>query len=521
MNAGETVRDREIGQNNKQTSYFQRNRQQLAPLMSFAMQKSKSLRNRKRRTSHSNALPTKRKKQTDQPICSDLSKPRKHGTGMTNVMGSFCFDNAISSWNLLVQEASYMTYILDGIAQSLEDHMASPAIVLNGIRALGESKFATAPNVTRYTESIIRAMRRHSHILVIQEEGCFALRLLLESHPGAVARGRDDRIAQLLETIHDHSDSKVLRYIGLDIIRVLVQFSSEQRANIGTHLIRILKLLKENLDEYWLQQVGLSLISWIVEEDASRKVLVESEGVLYALQVMQQHPDCPIIQCNSSAVLCWCLHKSTADVRSMFDSRPESTLTILQMMRRFLSNSLIFGNGACILSGLIIANPDRNDLDKGDLIKLSFYGLELHQSSSKVQRNCLTLLRIATNSNQDYNIQQDFVIDNIEVVMKTMEAYGDDGDLQAEGCGFLGNLMSHYAAAKERISALGCIETVVKCQVKHKKNANVQQQALRFHSLLLEASLVARSEAPSAFGGGNHDVLDTMIIADQTLGIFY
>jgi hypothetical protein len=101
--------------------------------------------------------------------------------------------------------------------------------------------------------------------------------------------------------------------------------------------------------------------------------------------------------------------------------------------------------------------------------------------------------------------------------MQALESYCNDGDLQAEGCGVLGNIISSSATAKEKLSEVGWIETVVNCQVRHKSNAHVQQEALRFHSLLLDGT-EGRPETP-AFGGGHRHVLDSMIMADPTFGI--
>jgi hypothetical protein len=117
-------------------------------------------------------------------------------------------------------------------------------------------------------------------------------------------------------------------------------------------------------------------------------------------------------------------------------------------MRRCLSNNLIFGNCFCILSGLLLADPEGDDLEQSKVLKLSIFGMKLHRSSSKVHRNCLTLLRIATTSyHDDDDDEESFLLNHIEIIMQALESYCTDGDLQAEGCGILGNTISSSTTA--------------------------------------------------------------------------
>lgn len=469
----------------------------------------------KRKAHERTSLSRKRNKQNEQ--CLPLVRPMRKDGSMPNAMAAYCFVNAVSSCNLFLQEASYISSVLDLVVEVMESHLTNPAIVMSGIRALSESKYSSTPKITKYIDSIILAMKKHPGIVPIQEEGFFALRRLSEHYPGTASIGEVDRIQTIVKAMMYHPQNVELRYLGLDILRILVQFSAEQRAIVGTQLVPILGILKVNLKDFWLQQVGLALLSWIIEEEDSRDVVIKEGGVLHVIQAMQQHPACTAVQCNGSATLCWCIHKNAPGVRYLFGSQPQGTTTILQTMRRYLSNSLIFGNCACILSGLILADAERDDLEQSKVIKLSIYGMKLHQSSSKVQRNCLTLLRIATSSND--SIEEEFLIDSLEIVLLAMKLHCNDGDLQADGCGILGNMLSSSSAeAIENMSDLGCIETVVNCQINHKNNAHVQEEALRFHSLILEEQ-EERTRAYAAFGGGNH-VLDAMIIADPTSDIF-
>lgn len=472
--------------------------------------------NGKRKADERDILPSKRHKQIEQPLCLSLVRPMRNEGILPNVMDAYSFVNAVSSCNLFMQEAWYISSVLDLVVEIMENHRTSPALALSGIRALSECKYATKPKIPNYIDTIIRAMKNHAEVLVIQEEGFFALRRLTDYYPGKV--GEVDRIETIVRAMTYHAEIVELRYLGLDILRVLVQFSAERRANVGTQLVPILGILKDNLKDCWLQQVGLALLSWIVEEEESRDIVIEEGGVLHVLRAMQEHPASATVQCNGSATLCWCIHKNVSDARFLFASQTRGITNILQTMRRYLSNHLIFGNCACILSGLLLADPERDDLEQSKVLKLSIFGMKLHQSSSKVQRNCLTLLRIATTSyHDDDDDEERFLLNHIEIIMHALETYCNDGDLQAEGCAVLANISSSSTTAKEKLSEVGCIETVVNCQVRHKSNAHVQQEALRFHSLLLDGT--ERRPVTSGFGGGHRHVLDSMIMADPTFGI--
>jgi hypothetical protein len=178
----------------------------------------------------------------------------------------------------------------------------------------------------------------------------------------------------------------------------------------------------------------------------------------------------------------------------------------MQTLNRYIANHLVFGNILCILSGVIIADPSRTtDLGRTETILVAIEGMKRHGHSTKVHRNCLTLLRLLTTENTE---SHSVVLEHSDAIHCAMKSYPDDAGIQAEACVVLANVCS-TATAKDQLSASGCIETVVQCQLRHRDNVRVQHAALFFYSsLLLEDD--ARNGSVFAFGGGAH-ILDFVV----------
>jgi hypothetical protein len=247
------------------------------------------------------------------------------------------------------------------------------------------------------------------------------------------------------------------------------------------------------------------LLSWIVEEKNCRDIVVEEGVVMYVLKAMQAHQDDQMVQCNGAATLCWLIHTGNPSTTAALAANTDGIATVLQTMDRYIANPFVFGNSACILSGVLIADPTREDIARTETIQLALLGMKLHEHSSKVHRNCLTLLRLLTTDNTE---NTSLLLDSINAIHRAMKTHPEDAGIQAEACGVLANICYMESRARAKLSEAGYIETVVSCQLKHRGNVRVQQAALWFHSCILHDT--TENNDVSAFGGGLH-IFDSML----------
>jgi hypothetical protein len=419
-----------------------------------------------------------------------------------------------------MNQVQFIPAMVELIAAIMIKNLSNANLQICGIRALTECVPSMAIDANRCVDTITGAMEEHREELLVQIEGFRALRRWMRTDKAVLSvLGERDRLSIILEAMNHHSGSCQMKYIGLDILWTLACFSAEQRLNIANQpkcISSVVRLLERNLEDSCVQQIGLSLLSWIVEEKNSRDAVIEEGGALHVLRAMQAHPDEQMVQCNGAATLCWLVHTGGPSTSAALASNTEGIATILQAMNRYIGNPMIFGNIACVLSGTLVADPSREDLGHTETARLAILGMQLHDHSLKVHRNCLTLLRLLTTTTMTTTSSttvenQSLVLRNADSIETAMRLYLDDAGIQAEACGLLANLCS-TPEAKAELSKSGCVEAVVQCQLEHRENARVQHAALWFHSYFLDENenLDNDTSTIAAFGGGLN-VLDSMI----------
>ena len=143
-----------------------------------------------------------------------------------------------------------------------------------------------------------------------------------------------------------------------------------------------------------MQQIGLSLLSWMVESEAARATVVRRGGLMFLLKTMQRHNNDRMVQCNATATLCWLVHNNSGEHthRQAQNSPSNDTIrtVVVRTIDRFMDNPPILGNCICILSGLQPmeeGNVIQGVFDETEIIQLALIGMKCHRTVSKVQRN--------------------------------------------------------------------------------------------------------------------------------------
>lgn len=345
-----------------------------------------------------------------------------------------------------------------------------------------------------------------------------------------------------LKYLH-HPDGNVSCFV-MDMLRYLAGSSNHLRQRMGSNvelIFGILCILKENVLDRCKQQLGLSILSWVVEVETCRELLIREGCAEHLFDVMDIYPWDDVVQCNATATLCWLLHTSPSSSTSIASTTSVSeqdpacsrldpihcVMILMNTMRRFLVDAKVFGNTLSALSAVLLKHApslESHHYPSVDIVRLTLFGMRFHRvGRPKVQSNGLTLLRILLahdNGDEEDAVEGDSVIGtvvrNIDIVQECMKQYSDDSFIQAEACGILAYLVSSSSSSssntsttkngRSRILQSGCIETVVQAQMKHRGDIRLQHYALWFHSGLLRDQ---SSPGASAFGAGL-SVLDTM-----------
>jgi hypothetical protein len=312
-------------------------------------------------------------------------------------------------------------------------------------------------------------MRANLPSLILQLEGSAALRRRIKLDGGNLHFHRE---GELLQTVIDamilHAPySRHLCFLGFDIIGMLITSSVEYRQAVASNEIYVaslLSMIRANLRDASILQVGLSMLSCLLEERQGRGTIVDNGGVALALDSMKKHPEDTLVQCNAAACLCWMIHTTNTDARATLAAGSDGIKLLLESLNRYSSSPSIFGNIMCILIGALIADSPRRDLKNAEIVAHAVRGMKQHEDSPKVRRNCLTLLRLLT---MDSPICQTMVLEHIAPIQVAMQQNLEDCDTQSEACGILANICL-LPEGRTKVSESGCIETVVTSQLQHR-----------------------------------------------------
>jgi len=415
----------------------------------------------------------------------------------------------------------------------------------------------------------VLAMKTHPHCLALQKEGCTAIRHYVKtigngassSSARSVMMDREclSVLLHVLALVQEAPASSIspqaeeeisyVQYLALDCIRVASRDSASRLllAEEPQNLRIIFKTLERSPRDARLQELGLSLLSYLVEEDVCRKLILqphqqedadaaanhESSGINSIIRAMKDHASNSLIQCNGAAALCWLVHLEHRAAKAALLANPDAVRTILSVSERFVENGSVFGNCICILCGIRVGDvallqtypelgtPTRKLLQKG---------MRRNPTSLKVQRNCMMLLRLVTESSSlsgetsnTANAPQTSDDDNndyedcIDAVMDCMKHFAHEADMQSMGCRILANLVAaptntattnannNNGATVVNLRSImtakeGCINLVTSALMKHKTDARVQQGACWFLHGILQGSV--GQAGPAAFGGG-------------------
>ena len=358
----------------------------------------------------------------------------------------------------------------------------------------------------------VLTMNRFPSCLPLQTEGCLALRRYIKAS-SATARGglTSECLAALLRALVNHSDSgSYLQHLVIDCLR-LVSRNAKGRMLMTEHdqCIRlVVRVLEAAPLDFRLQELGLSLISFLVEDEACRKQIIEHGGVTIIVRSMKNHAANALIQCNASAALGWLVHLDHVEAKAALLATEDAIPTILDIAKRYVDNASVFGNCVCILCGVRVGDravaetyPDLGSPTR----QLLQMGMQKNRTALKVQRNCMMLLRLTTESEGETgaldDAQKKSFKECIRVVVSCMKEFPNECEIQSFACRVLCNLTVNAETRALVMETDGCINQVVCALDKHKGDAGVLQGGCWFLQAILHAG-VEDQPGVTTFGGG-------------------
>ena len=358
-------------------------------------------------------------------------------------------------------------------------------------------------------DAAVLTMKRFPYCLPLQTEGCHTIRRYVK----ATASLTPESLSALLLALTTHAGSDLgssyLHYLAIDCLRVASRDETGRllMAEQDGCIEMILRTLGSSLKDPRLQELGLSLISYLVEEDVCRKQIIEHGGVNIMVSSMKNHATNALIQCNASAALGWLVHLEHVDAKAALLATVDAIQTILDISKRYVENASVFGNCICILCGVRVGDravaetyPELGSPTR----RLLQLGMHKNPKTLKVQRNCMMLLRLTTESEGETgaldDTEKNSYGDCIDVVVACMKEFPNESEIQSFGCRVLCNLAFNPGSRALVMAKDGCINQVVSALDKHKADAGVLQGACWFLQAMLHAGV--GQPGATAFGGG-------------------
>ena len=391
--------------------------------------------------------------------------------------------------------------MIEMILQFMSADFSNEGLQLYCLRTLTESLSCTDKAIN---DAVVTAMNSNPQSLQIQIEGCTAVRRYVKSSGSLNSSG----FSAVLQAVRNHADL-YLQYLAIDCIRIACRHAgsrvslAEEAGSVQT----ILRALETNIHDSRLQELGLSLLSYLVEQVSCRKLIFSEGGVNSIIHAMRNHPSNALIQCNGAAAMCWLVHLEHESAKAALLSNPFAIPTILDISKLYVSYASVFGNCVCILCGIRVGDTSvlESYPELGTATRhMVQVGMRKNPEALKVQRNSMMMLRLVTELEDSTAIPDDLMKESyedcIEVISASMKSFPDEIDIQSQGCRALSNLAMNSAVRPMLLSMEGCVNQVTSALMRHKDELSVQQGACWFlHGVMLES---VGDEGTAAFRGG-------------------
>ena len=395
--------------------------------------------------------------------------------------------------------------VLEIMSKSLND----PQMQLCGIQLLNACGSGICHS-TKFVEVVVNSIEIHPQHQGLIVESLKTVRNLVRTDASCLYSLNANHLSTvLLSMIHENIKSNIIPHMGLDLLRLIASRYPTIRSSMARHTSDILKILVNTLEDNCMQQIGLSLLSWMVENEEARATVHEEGGILFLLSSMQRHGHDRMVQCNATATLCWLVHNigdqtSTTIHQGLEDSTVNYIIRIvMNTIQKFLDNSSVLGNCICILSCLQPmeeGNIMQEVLDEMGIMQTALTGMKRHLRVSKVQLNCLNFLRLLS-MRQENHRKLMLHLTGLESILDAMKEHSADASIQTQACCVLANACSS-SEIHEVISKSDCVEIVTNCQFEHTDNPRVTQAAICFHDAMSRSASTKDAASIAAFGGG-------------------
>jgi hypothetical protein len=382
-------------------------------------------------------------------------------------------------------------------------------------------------------ETVLSAMETNVPSAAVQLNAAILLQRLLSTsctpdNPKqwmlTAARG----ISILFRSMQKHADNALIQCCHLDLILQLRESTStqhQQQANnywqkTGAVGIIWCALQRHTMVSY-VQQLGLALLSWLVEDSAACRCELVALGAmdfLPTIMSMRLHRMDAVVQCNATAALSWLLvpannnNNNNATTRLDFLQHFPVLLDVLELHQ---NNARVFGNCVCLLC-VFPQQQQQSDQDPTGtavwLLPRLLRGMAQHEDSAQVQVACLrwmlcnlraesvSLVSWLTSSSSSSSS----VV--IRTILQAMRLHPTHCHLLAQATEVLTVLLlladhHHHAAVwHEALVEQGAADVVLDALRAHGR----RDRRLQYYVLWILTVLLAGSEESStmAFGGG-------------------
>ena len=410
--------------------------------------------------------------------------------------------------------------------QNGEESASLPGCYYGTLRSLLCRLFDNVPDREIAIGAILTAMEKHASSIMVQLEGCQLLQRFVVSSPQelpdatslseknnntpttATTTHRQRALRIIFHSMHHHFDHAALQYLGLELIRKLVQKPDECRLVGGTSILW--QTLQIHALEPPIQQLGLSLLAWLAEDDACRDHLISAGAVEIILCLMKLHRRNAWIQCNAAAALCWFVHAGGQNGRCELPAH--HIPTVLDILELHQDNASTFGNCVCLLCATQLQDDDDNDDNEEEeedrVLQIIQNGMKTHIGSAQVQEGCLRWLLLRDPTRITVERLKDQLLPRI---LEGMKHHMQDAHVQTQAIALLTLLMASQQNLRQVVLQAGVVDGVLETFKRNKKERRVQEGVILFMSLL-----VPSMDEPyvSAFGGG-FGLIDFMWATDQ------
>jgi len=372
------------------------------------------------------------------PVQHNPEPPHRHQSmnDLSNTIATGQDDKEVQSPRRHQSPESLVADKIDRLCAASDDKSAAAALVKLVELARKGDKYEAAVVEGGGIECIIDAMRKYSSNVVVQQNGCAALRGLATSADNQVLIAALGGIPCILEAMRSYPNNAVIQENGCAALKNLASEKKNQVTIVDVGGLQcILKAMRQHPKYAAVQEKGCSALKNLAANADNQARIASRNGIQCILEAMRHHANATTIQENACSALknLACDKKNQVTIVAVGGIR-----CILEAMRQHPNIANVQEKGCSVLKNLASCNKNRVVIAAAEGIQRIIDAMRRFPKNCSIQeKGCSALKNLAYNQDNKAKIVD---LGGIHCTLDAMRQHPDHAGIHEQACWVFYNL---------------------------------------------------------------------------------